>query len=191
MNSSATLTTLPSRWHVEDISEREIWEQEKDSTHFRLISYEYGLPSVAEVAGAIEEYYRKIFQAGTLVTELINMQFSSMEISMTELGLGHKIIVSELFKENFDPIIMGKCRQLISILDKYFMVKGIADTRYFLGVHDLGEDQYVEKIPYVEIRVPVSRVDELLCIWKEAIDFLGKFYSEEDLEAIDIFFTRE
>ncbi len=185
----ATLITLPSKPHAEDTSEREKWEQENDSTHFKVALHEYGVSSLAEIISTIEQYYRESFQASTLVTELINMQFSTTELGMIELE--HKITISEPFKKNFDPMIMIKCRQIISVLDQYFMLKGIGDSQYFLGVHELGEDEYVEKVPYIEIRVPVDGVDELLCIWKEAIDFLKEVYPEEDLGNVDIFFTRK
>ena len=100
------------------------------------------------------------------------------------------IIVTDYFKEVFDPIIKLKCEMIIFNLNLYLTERRIINPQYLLGVHELDEDQYSKKIPYIEIRVPVTRVADLLDIWEDAIEFLKKLLPETELENIDIFFTR-
>jgi len=51
-------------------------------------------------------------------------------------------------------------------------------------------DNY-ERVPYLEIKAKVSNVKELLKLWDDVIDTLKQHFSQEDLEKISIFLTRE
>ena len=160
-----------------------IREKEVDFTYFGLKSGS----SLPEISGISKEY-QEIFQASTLLIEFINDQYSLTRVGMMKMK--PPIIVTDYFKEVFDPIIKLKCEMIIFNLNLYLTERRIINPQYLLGVHELDEDQYSKKIPYIEIRVPVTRVADLLDIWEDAIDFLKKLLPETELENIDIFFTR-
>jgi hypothetical protein len=79
---------------------------------------------------------------------------------------------------------------IILAIEEYLTIdKRINVTRYELGMYDIGEGEFSEPIPYIEVYVDIDDTDEMLNLWKDTIEELKKRFGEE-LYNIDIFFTR-
>lgn len=79
---------------------------------------------------------------------------------------------------------------IILAIEEYLTIdKRINVTRYDLGMYDIGEGEFSEPIPYIEVYVDIDDTDEMLNLWKDTIEELKKRFGEE-LYNIDIFFTR-
>ena len=93
--------------------------------------------------------------------------------------------VSELF-EGLVSVIQG----MIWYVDLYLNQKGIEVSVYRMGVYDLGEGEYRELRPFIEIYTNVESVSEMLGLWRETIEVLSTVYGDELFNDIDVFFTR-
>jgi len=67
---------------------------------------------------------------------------------------------------------------------------GITISKYVLDVYDLGEDEYSEVRPFIEVYVNVRSVDELLDLWESTMRYLEEMLGDQVLAQVDIFFTR-
>ena len=82
------------------------------------------------------------------------------------------------------------CMHLISSINEYLNSINIAATMYVLDVYNLGEGEYIENKPYIEVHVLIKDVNEMLNLWEETIRFLETQFDKEILDMIDIFFKR-
>jgi hypothetical protein len=79
---------------------------------------------------------------------------------------------------------------IILAIEEYLTIdKRINVTRYNLDIYDMGEGEFSEPIPYIEVYVDIDDIDEMLNLWKDTLEELKKRFGEE-LYNIDIFFTR-
>ena len=82
------------------------------------------------------------------------------------------------------------CGCLISNIHLYLNIHGITVSKYVLDVYDLGEDEYSEVRPFIEVYVNVRSVDEMLDLWESTMRYLEEMLGDHVLAQVDIFFTR-
>ena len=82
------------------------------------------------------------------------------------------------------------CGCLISNIHLYLNMLGITISKYVLDVYDLGEDEYSEVRPFIEVYVNVRSVDEMLDLWESTMRYLEEMLGDHVLAQVDIFFTR-
>ena len=97
----------------------------------------------------------------------------------------NKLEISEEFKTLFSGLI-DTCKAIAFIIELYLSSRGVNVEKYVLDVYDLGEDEYIELKPYIEVYVKSPNVKEVLALWKNALELMDK----STLKSIDIFFTR-
>jgi len=139
------------------------------------VTSKYGVPKPESLRNRLEQITR--FRAYLLRTILIHLINSGM-VYMTE---GFRDLA-----ESFLPL----CNQVIANMDLYLRTMGINVARYLLDVYDLGEGEYSELKPFIEVYVYVKDINEMLRIWENTVNFLRSTLGDSMLEYVDIFFTR-
>ncbi len=139
------------------------------------VTSKYGVPELESLRNRLEQITR--FRAYLLETILIHL-ISSGIVHMTEDFRD--------LAESFLPL----CNQVIANMDLYLRTMGINVARYLLDVYDLGEGEYSELKPFIEVHVYVKNIDEMLRIWEDTVNFLRSTLGDSMLEYVDIFFTR-
>jgi len=97
----------------------------------------------------------------------------------------NKLEISEEFKTLFSGLI-DTCKAIAFIIELYLSSRGVNVEKYVLDVYDLGEEEYTELKPYIEVYVRSFNVKEVLALWKNALELMDK----STLKSVDIFFTR-
>ena len=102
----------------------------------------------------------------------------------------NKVYISPKFNDLFSYISL-QCLSIMRNIDEHLIAKGVDVSSFLLDVYDLGEGEYTELKPYIEVRIRVSNVKHMIQIWKDTISFLEENFGNELLDYIDIFFTRD
>ena len=97
--------------------------------------------------------------------------------------------VSREFQERF-PGLQLLCREIILRIDYILRSIGAEAVKYVVDVYDIGEEEYAEPRPYIEVHLRTDSVESMLSIWEAVIESLRREFGDELLEHIDIFFTR-
>ena len=92
----------------------------------------------------------------------------------------------KFFDENTIPYFLSINDKIYGFLDAF----NIGIRRFTLDIYDLGEENFNELKPYIEVSVNIEDVNEMLDIWRKTIEFLEGEYGRDLLDKIDIFFTR-
>ena len=122
------------------------------------------------------------------VLEAVLMQWisGSVLLQLVSNGMIHMTEAFRSYAENLLPL----CSYIVVHLHLYLKTASIDVAKYVLDVYDLGEGEYSELRPFIEVHVHVKDVDELLRIWRNAIDYLRSTLGDAVLERVDVFFTR-
>ena len=75
----------------------------------------------------------------------------------------NKLEISEEFKTLFSGLI-DTCNSIAVIIELYLSSRGVNVEKYVLDVYDLGEDEYIELKPYIEVYVKSFNVKEVLAL---------------------------
>ena len=139
------------------------------------VTSKYGVPKLESLRNRLEQITRfRAYLLETILTHLISSGIVHMTKDFKDLA------------ESFLPL----CIQIIANMDLYLRTMGINVVRYLLDVYDLGEGEYSELKPFIEVHVYVKDVNEMLRVWENTVNFLRSAVGDNVLEYVDIFFTR-
>ncbi len=108
---------------------------------------------------------------------------------LIQLISNNMIQVTENFR-NFAENLLPLCNHIIASIDLYLKSINIDVTKYLLDIYDLGEGEYSELKPFIEVHVYNRDIDEVLRIWRDTVNYLRSLLGDDILEYVDIFFTR-
>ncbi len=125
----------------------------------------------------------------SMLEQVTRLRVLMLRSVLEQLINRNAIYVTEGFR-NLAENTLPLCSQIIASMDIYLSARGVNVAKYVLDVYDLGEGEYSELRPFIEVYVRVEDVNEMLKIWEDTINFLKATLGNGVLEYIDIFFTR-
>jgi len=124
-----------------------------------------------------------------MLEHIARLQAYMLEVTLIQLLSSDMIHMTEGFR-NFAENLLPLCNYLIANIDLYLRGVGVNVAKYLLDVYDLGEGEYPELKPFIEIHVCVRDIDEMLRIWESTVNYLRSMLGDDALEYVDVFFTR-
>jgi len=110
------------------------------------------------------------------------------QIYLSIFPILQKVRVSDRFLEIYKNAITLFIPAILTI-QKILSTISIEPIEYILDIYSLGEEEYTEKRPYIEVSIPIEDTDTLFEIWRTVIHQIS-IINEQILDLIDIFFTR-
>jgi len=148
-------------------------------------SYIIELPPPDATSGSL--VFKGVLEKAPINMGLLSL-FRTLAIlrELNELGMIHVTKRFRMVAEELIPL----CGYVISNIHLYLNTLGITISKYVLDVYDLGEDEYSEVRPFIEIYVNVKSVDGMLDLWESTMRYLEEMLGDHVLAQVDIFFTR-